>query len=86
MNKMSHHEISEKLVGIISSMKADSYELDIVNVESQALHLRIEALDGACEDCLVPSNIMTTIISTALDGRYSSEQIRIEYPDNQEAH
>jgi hypothetical protein len=64
-------------------MKADSYELDIVNVESQSLHLRIEALDGACEDCLVPPNIMTTIISTALDGRYSSEQIRIEYPKNQ---
>ena len=86
MNKMSHHEISEKLVGIISSMKADSYELDIVNVESQSLHLRIEALDGACADCLGPSNIMTTSISTALDGRYSSEQIRIEYPTNQEAH
>lgn len=83
---MSHHQISEKLVGIISSMKADSYELDIVNVESQSLHLRIEALDGACEDCLVPSNIMTVIISSALDGRYSSDQICIEYPKSQAAH
>ena len=86
MQKISRHEISEKLIGIINSMKADSYKLDVVGVEGKFLHLQIDALDGACEDCLVPAKMMTVIISSALDGLYSPEQINIDYPTNIDSH
>jgi hypothetical protein len=65
--------------GIAEALRADGYELEVKD-ESATLSLKITALPDACEDCLVPREIMAPMISAALGGRYRAEQIEIEYP------
>jgi len=77
---MTKLDVNESLAGIVSAMKADSYGLEIVEVADVSLHLRIDALNGACEDCLAPHEIMAGLISSALGGRYTPQQIQIVYP------
>lgn len=86
MSGMSRIEIDEQLAGIVSAMRADSYEVDVVGVQPDGLSLRITALDGACEDCLSPHAVMAGVVSGALGGRYTPEQIRIAYPAGTNAH
>jgi len=73
-------QVSEALAGIISAMRADSYEISVVDVRPDRLALAISADEGACEDCLSPPAVMAQVISGALAGRYTPEQIDIAYP------
>lgn len=79
---MNTMQATEALAGIINAMRADSYEVVVVDATPDALSVSIEARDGACEDCLAPAPIMTTMISTALGGQYRPEQIKIAYPND----
>jgi hypothetical protein len=69
----------DDLAGIAEALDADGYTLEVVD-ESDTLSLRISAREGACEDCLVPPEIMAPTISAALGGRYTPERIRLQYP------
>lgn len=80
MTTGSSEEISETLADFAGALRADGYALEIGEI-SDTLSLRIVALDDACEECLVPPAIMAPMISAALDGRYSPEQIRLTYPE-----
>jgi hypothetical protein len=71
--------VQEELAGITQALDADGYLLEVVD-ESETLSLRIVAREGACEECLVPPEIMAPTISAALGGRYGPEKIRLEYP------
>lgn len=86
MTGMSKLEVSESLAGVISAMRADSYEVKIIDVDPDGLGLRIVALDGACDDCLSPPAIMAGLVSGALAGRYTPEQIKIAYPSETKPH
>lgn len=86
MAGMSKLEATESLAGIIDAMKTDSYEVEVLEAGTDNLSLSIAALDGACEDCLSPHAVMAGVISGALGGRYTPEQIRITYPETIEAH
>lgn len=77
---MNTMQATEALAGIIDAMRADSYQVVVVAATPDALSVSIEALDGACEDCLAPAPIMTTVLSTALAGQYRPDQIQIAYP------
>lgn len=79
---MNTMQATEALAGIIDAMSADSYDVVVEGATSDELSVSIAARDGACEDCLAPPSIMTTVISTALDGRYRPEQIKIAYPND----
>ena len=72
-------DTAQQLAGIVAALEADGYALAITDA-SETLSLRITALEGACEDCLVPPEIMAPVISAALGGRYRPEQIRLTYP------
>lgn len=80
MTKMSTLQATDELAGIISAMHADSYALSVVEATADELSLRIDALDGACQDCLSPPSVMTGVVSGALGGRYAPGQISIRYP------
>ena len=86
MAGMSKMEATEQLAGIIDAMRADSYGVEVVEADASHLSLRIDALDGACEDCLSPHVVMAGVISGALGGRYTPDQIQIAYPAVSEAH
>lgn len=71
--------MDEELAGIAEALRADGYELAVTDA-SETLSLQITALEDACEDCLVPAEIMAPMISAAIGGRYAPEQIRLAYP------
>ena len=79
---MNTMQATEALGGIIDAMRADNYEVTVQDASPETLSVSIEARDGACEDCLAPPSIMTTVISTALGGQYRPEQIKIAYPND----
>lgn len=79
MTISSSEEITTALAGIAGALGADGYALE-VDEAADTLSLTIVALDGACEECLVPPAIMAPMMSAALDGRYPPEQIRLTYP------
>lgn len=72
-------EIRQKLEGIVSALKLDGYDLKVERA-GKHLDLRIGVLENACEDCLSPPSIFARVISGALKGQYSPENIRISYP------
>lgn len=78
--QMSGPEIDEALAGIVTAMRADSYVVDVVDASSDKLSLSITALEGACEDCLSPHPVMAGVVSGALRGAYSPDEIEIAYP------
>ena len=80
MTTSSREEITGALADFAGALRADGYLLEVFEA-SDTLSLRIVALDGACEECLVPPAIMAPTISAALDGRYPPEQIRLTYPE-----
>jgi Fe-S cluster biogenesis protein NfuA len=72
--------VDEALAGIRTGLHADGYDIEVTEASTDRLALRIVALEGACEDCLSPPNVMAMIISGSLDGAYAPEELKIAYP------
>jgi len=79
MTEKSREEVTEALAGITDALRVDGYALEVAEV-SDTLSLRILALEGACEDCLVPAGVMAQTISGALRGAYPADRIQVAYP------
>jgi Fe-S cluster biogenesis protein NfuA len=79
MTTETAREVTEELAPFAEGLQADGYALEVAEA-TDTLSLTIVALDGACEDCLVPPGIMAPMVSAALAGRYAPEQIRLTYP------
>jgi hypothetical protein len=75
----STEQVTEALRTFAGALEADGYALEVDDA-SETLSLRIEALENACEECLVPPAIMAPTISAAIGGLYPPERIRITYP------
>lgn len=73
-------ETEDALGPFAEAFRADGYAIRIEAIAPSAIHLRIEALEGACEDCLVPEGIMKLMIAESLPGPMRSAAIRIDYP------
>jgi Fe-S cluster biogenesis protein NfuA len=76
--------VEERLADLASSFRLDGYELEVREADP-ALTIRINALEGACEDCLAPPAIITGLISAALEGAYQPMEITVEYPEGSAA-
>jgi hypothetical protein len=53
------------LAGIRDMLRADGYEM-VIQVGEGEVAVSVVATDGACEECLVPSDLMTEIIRDSL--------------------
>lgn len=62
------------------ALRSDGYEIAVTSISSELLELKIDALDGACEDCLVPEHVMAQMIAADLPSALRSVRIRIRYP------
>jgi hypothetical protein len=71
--------VEQGLAVIARALEADGYRLHVERADGR-LGVRIEALAGACEDCLSPPSVLAPVLSTALDGLYGPDQIDITYP------
>jgi Fe-S cluster biogenesis protein NfuA len=77
-------KVTEALDPIASALRHDGYDLQVLDA-SDRLSLRIVALEGACEDCLVPEDAMVLTVCNVVDG-YAPEQVSIEYPKGAAPH
>ncbi len=68
---------SERTVALASSLEADGYHRAI-DGDGARVSVVITASPEACEDCLVPKDLMRGILSNALG--VSGETIDITYP------
>lgn len=75
------------LQGIKTALSATSEGLDAagfdlhVEAGEDHLHLRVQAREGACEDCLVPKSMFKQMALDELrEGGYSFTDLEIHYP------
>jgi len=68
---------SERTVALASTLEADGYHMAI-DGDGSRVSVVITASPEACEDCLVPKDLMRGILSNALG--VSGETIDITYP------
>ena len=68
---------SERTAALADTLQADGYHMAIDGDESR-VSVVITASPDACEDCLVPKDLMRGILSQALG--VSGETIEITYP------
>jgi hypothetical protein len=63
-------------------LAADGYDLE-VDVADERLILAISATESACEECLIPPDLMTAVVRDSLDksseGAFTGE-IELRYP------
>lgn len=72
--------VDEALDGIRASLAVDGYQLEVDRAEAERLSVRVIAVDGACEECLAPAEVLKMIISGGLDGAYRVDQIELALP------
>ena len=68
---------AERTVALASTLEADGYHMAIEGDEAR-VSVVITASPEACEDCLVPKDLMRGILSQALE--VPGEAIDITYP------
>jgi hypothetical protein len=68
---------AERTVALASTLEADGYHMAIEE-DGARLSVIITASPEACEDCLVPKDLMRGILSQALE--VPGETIDITYP------
>ncbi|GAB3632297.1 hypothetical protein GCM10027421_16500 [Microbacterium shaanxiense] len=59
--------VDNALASFREMMETDGYLLTWSEVGGDKVVVKIDASDGACEDCLVPLPVMTSIMAKALD-------------------
>jgi hypothetical protein len=59
--------VDDALASFREMMSSDGYVLSWEALGADRVVVRVDATDGACEDCLVPLPIMTNIMSKALE-------------------
>lgn len=70
-------ELMETLGGIRTALNADGYELAVVDSDPAQLVIRIEAGPDACAECLVPKELMSSMIEAVAPAGTSW---RLQYP------
>jgi len=76
---MSNATTEDALIGIKQMLNADGYDLMIDDSQSD-LHLKIIAGPEACEDCLVPKDVMISIIEASIPD--VQKAIVLKYPND----
>ncbi|MDE3074039.1 MAG: hypothetical protein KGJ86_01305 [Chloroflexota bacterium] len=72
--------MEEALAGIRQSLVADGYDLRIDGLEGGRLRLSILAGPEACEECLVPKDLMKRMLMQCLESSDEVQDIELHYP------
>lgn len=72
--------VAAALAEIQQTLRVDGYRLEVDGATASGLLVRIDALDGACEECLAPPDVLKMIISAGLDGAYQPAEIDLRLP------
>lgn len=78
---MTDSTLDRALEPVSSALAADGYALT-ARLEGGALAVRIAATPEACEDCLIPKDLMGRMIASALAGAgLTASSVDLRYPD-----
>lgn len=80
---MTTNDAKKALQPLSESVQHDGYSLEI-GVDEQRVEISVVAGPGACEDCLVPKDVMSMIALQALEDaglELPGEELRLVYPD-----
>jgi hypothetical protein len=78
--------VSAAITGTRDSLAASGYAIDCAEDQPGALTLTVRALDGACEECLVPKPIFSAILAQELaEGGIEVTALMLNYPLDDEA-
>lgn len=84
MNQLS---VAAALKPLEEALAADGYRLIAESVREDRLVLRIVAMTGACEDCLIPRMLFVQMVADALkthDASLGGMAIDVVYPTDGE--
>ena len=66
-----------------SGLEADGYSLQVGLEDADGLYVEIVAGPDACEDCLIPKEMFTSMIVSTLDSKgLAFEQVTLVYPND----
>ena len=72
--------IDEQLSEVRGVLQADGYELRVDGLEGGLLRLTVIAGEDACEECLMPKDIMVMMVQDSLQSQPEIRRIEVSYP------
>ena len=82
MTDLHQGDVSAFLTDLRQGLRSDGYELDVV-ATSPKVEVAISAGPDACEDCLVPKDLMARYVVNALrelDDELTTDDVVLTYP------
>jgi hypothetical protein len=73
--------VLDALANIRRSLEVDGYRLEVDSATADDLLVTVTALEGACEECFAPAEVVKMIISGGIDGAYSPDEIELRLPE-----
>ena len=78
---LNNAEINERLASVAAALAADGYVLTVDGPSAGRLRARIDATPEACAECLVPKQIMGSLLAQAIgDTSFGEDAIDLSYP------
>ena len=72
--------VATAIIGTREGLEASGFAIDCTG-QDERLVFTLRALEGACEDCLVPKAVFTSILARELaDGGIAAAGIDVVYP------
>lgn len=73
--------LDEALAPMREQLGADGYGLQASLTDEHVLEVEVVALDDACEECLVPRDLLATMLADQLTtAGHPVDDIRVRYP------
>jgi hypothetical protein len=73
--------LQDRVGGLSEALAGDGYSLVVTGFADGVVAMRLETLDDACEECLVPQKVMEGILLEALrDVSPSVSAVTVEMP------
>lgn len=76
-------QAQQALEELSKGLDADGYELVVLEANGEVLEVAVRALDDACEDCLVPKDLMAPMIQSTLPPHLGTSKVVLHYPNEQ---
>jgi hypothetical protein len=72
--------VGTALEGLNEALRADGYAMSVLAADCDCVKMRVEAGEHACEECLVPKDILIEMIRGSLPREFGGARIDLEYP------
>lgn len=74
---MSNADVETALESLRPSLGADGYVLKVGESQPDSVEVILEALPGACGDCLVPEGVLLQILQVAIKDSGDQRPVRL---------